>query len=690
QKLLVLEGERLSYRGLDVEQIGSVYEAAMGFRLERARGRSVALAPTGNRDAPTTINLEALLERPPSEREKWLLETYDEKLPTATAKAVRASRSEAEILAALEKRIDRRATPEPVPAGAMILQPSPERRRTGSHYTPRALTEPIVEAALRPVLEQLGAAPRADAILGLKICDPACGSGAFLVEACRQLATRVTAAWQRDGDAPTVPLDEDDRLHACRLVAQGCLYGVDKNPLAVELAKLSLWLATLAKEHPFTFLDHALRAGDALAGLNREQIARFGLTGGEQITTLEVRLAERLKTVGEYRSRIIAARDQRPYAQLEQELGNAENAMFWPRLAGDAAVAAFFAAGDARSREVKRLKLETALGHALGNPLETGALDEAVEALRRGGVTPFHWEIEFPEVFAGAGGGFDAVVGNPPFAGKNALQHANAEGYLDWLKTLHPESHGNSDLVAHFFRRAFTLLRPGGCFGLIATSTISQGDTRSTGLRWICGHGGTIYRARKRIVWPGRAAVVVSVVHVCKGAVAGPLDLDGRAAPVITAFLFHAGGSEDPVALAENAEKSFTGSYLLGMGFTFDDTDKGGAATPLAEMAQLIAADRRNQERIFPYLGGEEVNSSPTHAHHRYVINFEDYPLRREAMAKIWAAAAEAERRQWLRTGVVPLDYPGPVAADWPELLAIVERKVKPERERVSREARRV
>ena len=92
--------------------------------------------------------------------------------------------------------------------------------------------------------------------------------------------------------------------------------------------------------------------------------------------------------------------------------------------------------------------------------------------LRRGskGVIPFHWQLEFPEVFTEDGkddvaGGFDVIVGNPPFAGKNTMSAANADLYPDWLKALHEQSHGNSDLVAHFFRRAFTLLRSYGRFG---------------------------------------------------------------------------------------------------------------------------------------------------------------------------------------------------------------------------------
>ena len=157
-------------------------------------------------------------------------------------------------------------------------------------------------------------------------------------------------------------------------------------------------------------------------------------------------------------------------------------------------------------------------------------------------VVPFHWQIEFPEVFALDDGmkptrGFDVMVGNPPFAGKNTMAEGNANGYPEWLKELHSDSHGNSDLVAHFFRRAYSLLRERGCFGLIATNTIGQGDTRFTGLRWIRKHGGTIYRAVKRLTWPGEAAVVVSVIHVHKGSHAGPYLLGTREVPVITAYL---------------------------------------------------------------------------------------------------------------------------------------------------------
>ena len=129
--------------------------------------------------------------------------------------------------------------------------------------------------ALEPAFERLGPDATPEQVLELKVCDPAMGSGAFLVEACRALGG---AAGRRPGRAGRrrsrrFRPDEDEELHARRLVAQRCLYGVDKNPLAVDLAKLSLWLATLARDHEFTFLDHALKCGDSLVGLTQAQIA---------------------------------------------------------------------------------------------------------------------------------------------------------------------------------------------------------------------------------------------------------------------------------------------------------------------------------------------------------------------------------------------------------------------------------
>ena len=167
----------------------------------------------------------------------------------------------------------------------MVFQPSDERRTSGSHYTPRSLTEPIVRTTLQPILARLGDQPTPEQILDLKVCDPAMGSGAFLVEACRLLGDELVKAWHVHDSVPVIPPDEDEVLHARRLVAQRCLYGVDKNPMAVDLAKLSLWLATLAKDHPFTFLDHSLRCGDSLVGLTQRADRRVSLEPPPALTT---------------------------------------------------------------------------------------------------------------------------------------------------------------------------------------------------------------------------------------------------------------------------------------------------------------------------------------------------------------------------------------------------------------------
>lgn len=692
-KLLVLDGERLSYRTLDVEQIGSVYETVMGFTVETMKGPALALRGGKNDKVPVFVDLAELAALKGSERQKRLKDSYDVKLPDRIAKAVAAAKTQAELEAALKSRVDERASPGGTLArpGAPLLQPTDERRRTGSHYTPRTLTEPIVRHALEPAFERLGPDAKPQDVLALKVCDPAMGSGAFLVEACRQLAARLVKAWTRWPETrPRIPDDEDEELHARRLVAQRCLYGVDKNPRAVELAKLSLWLATLAREHEFTFLDHALKCGDSLVGLTKDQIAATHWDAEKPgLPLFRKFVADRVAEAERARGEIQSAPDDTRRIVLEQKHKQVERSVEHVRVLGDAVLSAFFAEDKAKAREKRRATIESwvsGIGEAKWENLRAAAA-----SLRTGEhpVRPFHWQIEFPEVFdpkrRDGNPGFDAIVGNPPFAGKNTIIAGNRDRYLPWLQRLHAGAHGNADLVAHFFRRAFGLLRRDGTFGLIATNTIGQGDTRATGLAAILGEGGAIARAVRRLKWPGEAAVVVSVVHVAKGEVRAPV-LDGRPVSRISAYLVEGELDHAPERLAANAKKAFQGSIVLGMGFTFDDAAAAkGEAESLETMRALIEKDRRNAERIFPYIGGEEVNTSPTHAHHRHVIDFADFPLRRDPSLPSWflnvgTEACEKRRQQWLRDGIVPGDYPDPVAADWPDLLEIVERFVKPER----------
>ena len=584
EKLIVLDGERISYRALDVEHVGSVYETMMGFRLETAEGLTVAIRAAKKQGAPAAVNLNALLDQPPATRAKWLQERTDRKLTDRLRRAARDADTMEALHAALDPVIDRNATPDLVPGGAMVLQPSEERRRSGSHYTPRELTEPIVRTALAPIFDRLraeaGGPLHPEQILDLKVCDPAMGSGAFLVEACRQLGDALVEAWRAHDAMPEIPPDENEIIFARRQVAQRCLYGVDRNPKAVDLAKLSLWLVTLAKDHPLTFLDHALRPGDALVGLSRRQLRAFHWKDDAkpfQAGFEAMRAREHLTRASELRRRIREADDSVSELELRNLCDDADRETDNVRLLGDLALAAFFEGAKPKQREDLRRQFAAAVQRG-----EMHGYVGWLEELRRTEppLAPFHWEIEFPEVFDRENPGFDVVVGNPPFAGKNTVAAANVASYPDWLKQVHEESHGNADLVAHFFRRAFGLLRTSGTSGLIATNTIAQGDMRSTGLRWICKHGGEIYGAQRRVKWPGLAAVVVSVLHVHKGHFPGVKLLDGELVDTITAFLFHRGGHDDPARLKANAGKSFQGSIVLGMGFTFDDTDTKGVAIP--------------------------------------------------------------------------------------------------------------
>ena len=249
-------------------------------------------------------------------------------------------------------------------------------------------------------------------------------------------------------------------MHARRLVAQRCLYGVDKNPLATDLAKLSLWLATLARDHEFTFLDHALKSGDSLVGLTQAQIAaahwdtsKPGLPLFRQL--VKDRVAEAMKG----RAEIQAAPDDTARAIQEQRhriIGRRGCVKI--RLMGDAVIAAFFAEDKAEAREKKRAEVESWLA---------GCASGVGQARRHGRdaeqgahpLTPFHWEIEFPEVFARENGGFDAIVGNPPFLGGSYITRSYGVEYFSYLTQSYAGCGHHCDYVGYFVRRNFDLLR---------------------------------------------------------------------------------------------------------------------------------------------------------------------------------------------------------------------------------------
>jgi hypothetical protein len=660
EKLLLLDGERLSYRALDVEQIGSVYQTMIGFTLEIARGTSIALKPAKSKGAPAFLDLDALLAIEPGKRAEHLQKLTDHKLTGNPAAALKTAQTHDDLLAALERKIARAASPDKVAPGSLILQPTDERRRSGSHYTPRVLTAPIVRKTLDPILARLGKNPTPQQILELKICDKAVGSGAFLVEGCRQLGDALVAAWQHHGGKPVIPPDEDELLHARRLVAQRCLYGVDRNPMAVDLAKLSLWLATLAKDHPFTFLDHSLRAGDALVGLSKKQIVAFhwDLTAPEakQRQFGQQRVENAIELATSFRREILEGGDFLMPDVKAERLKRADSALDEARRAGDLCIAAFFGGDKPKARAALRERyLDTLIEIISASPLPFDKIKEVeaiIAQLRKGAphpVTPFHWEIEFPEVFARENGGFDAFVGNPPYMGGTRISESGGMAYFQWLVTRFPPCEHHCDLVAYFFRQAFNLLRDKGSFGLIATNSISQGDTREGGLRVLLRDNGQIFDATPRYKWPGLAAVIVSVVHVAKGFPPLTAKLNGKTVSRISAYLLAGEMDESPQRLVGNPYFSI-GSKIYGQGFLFANDEPG--CTPIEERSKLLKTHPEWESRIPPYIGGEEINTDPAQHYHRFAIYLSD-------------AETEAE-----------LD-------EWPELRDIVATKVKPEREKL-------
>lgn len=615
EKLLVLDGERISYRALDVEQIGSVYETMMGFRLETATGASVAIKSDRKQGAPTALDLDALMIESPSNRAKSIEDRVDRKLTDRVRKAVSDATTLDELHAALMPVIDRAATPDLVPSGAMVLQPSEARRRSGSHYTPRELTEPLVRTTLEPVLARLRGAnsssPKPESILDLKVCDPAMGSGAFLVETCRYLGDALIESWRAHGQMPAIPPDEDEVIFARRLVAQRCLYGVDKNSVAVDLSKVSLWLATLARDHAFTFLDHSLRHGDSLVGLSLRQIEGLNWEPDTPILT-GFGVAEMLGRLRRLRA-LIREADERTDDDTTRALWiQAQNSIETVRLFGDLLLSAYLEGNNAAHRERLRAEYKTAV---LNHDIER--YRTALTASRHGSedpLVPFHWDVEFPEVFDRINGGFDAVVGNPPFLGGTRISSSLGQTYLDYLVNSAPGTTGNVDLAAFFIRRADCLLRTGGTLGLISTNSVKAGDSGQSSLWLLKASGRRLLADPIERQWPGTSANVAFV----------PVCLEKLQSELAEAVV--------PQALAHNDGMCNRGCDVFGAGFVLNEI----------EAEELVARDSTSHDLIQPYLGGEEFNNSPNLCHTRFIINFGDMPCER---ARTYKAAFERVER---------------------------------------------
>jgi hypothetical protein len=702
------QGRTLSYRALDVEQIGYVYEGLLERTVKRTIEVTLELDATKSAKTPwvklaeldsarldgAARLAELLHERSGSsvsrvrnDLAKPVDDTLADRLLTACQGDTKL-RDRVKPYAHL-LRTDPWGYPLVYPAGAFIVTTGSDRRETGTHYTPKSLTEAIVAETLTPVA-YVGPAegtPRdrwalksPAELLDLKICDPAMGSGAFLVQACRWLSDRLVEAWSQveatgktvsvDGEvlnagAAKEPLPRDSETRtviARRLIAERCLYGVDLNPLAVELAKLSIWLVTLAKGRPFGFLDHNLRCGDSLLGIHRlDQLTELSMTpsgkGQQRLFGQNIEMAVREAIELRTCLREMPIRDIRDIEAMAQLNADARQKIEVPERIADAFIGEVFVmGGTGAALENALASLSIQAGQAIeGDQDSRAAMRRRADAALATDLIVgkpvrrlIHWPLEFPEVFARPCSGFDALVGNPPFLGGRKIRGALGGDYLNYLVNCYGErASGNADLCAFFFLRSYDLCSSLGACGFIATNTIAEGDTRKTGLEYLLGRGARIFYAEDDFPWPGTAAVTIAIVHFTKCGSKIRCRLGGNYVDHITASLRTEAIAEKALPIQGNSELCFQGSVLAAKGFILN---------PL-QANRLIADDPKNKDVIFPYFTGDEIFNSAVLQPSRYVINFFDWPL--------------ARARQ----------YRAP--------LEIIEHEVMPVRAKVSRKAHR-
>ena len=678
------EARRLSFRDIDVEQIGYIYEGLLGYTCTRAEETVLGLLGKDGEEPELPLSvLNELAEqhaedadlagaiiawlkedqpgaKPPSPKALAKALVAGDTLPDADRALLAVTRDEA-LRADLRPwigviRRDLRGRPVVIQRGGLVVTETPSRRNAGAHYTPRSLAEEVVRYALEPLVYSPGPHETddrsqwqpvsSDRILDLHVADIACGSGAFLVAAARFLARELVEAWTREGTLGQYA-DEPGgaQRHALRQVVARCLYGADINEMAVEMCKLSLWLVSLDKDKPFSFVDDKVFVGNSLLGLT--DLRQLRVQHIDPAAAAERRLFE-LDRTGAYaraldvdavvnrvvrRRRELAsevddadpARSTTTKQRLQRE--NEEDLEVLTRVA-DAVVAAGLdpAVG---AKPGKRLNgaygdLAAALGRAF--PADGAGDDSMLGAVLERGLTPtvptdyerwhcLHWPLAVPEVMER--GGFDAIVGNPPFLGGQKLTGAMGDNVRDWFVNILAEGRrGSADLVAYFFLRAFSLLNGRGTVGLIATNTVAQGDTREVGLDRMVDSGFTITRAIQSRSWPSQsAALEFAAVWGTRDAVSPRTAMvcDDAPAARISSLLEPAGRAEGkPERLVENTGAAFIGCYVLGKGFILEPE----------EAREWIAEDPRNAEVLYPYLNGEDLNSRPDCSASRWVIDF--------------------------------------------------------------------
>lgn len=703
--------QRVSYKALDVEQIGHCYEGLLDHGAASIQVLALGLVgPDGGEPEISIDDLEARLVNGPAAVCEWLSDKERCKRTASALESLMAKRPEGVDLARLRVacghddatldrvlpfwgliRTDLRGLPIVLLPGSQYVTQTSTRRNMGAQYTTKALAEEVVQYALEPLVYDPGPQNEANrdkwklrtpaAILDLRVCDPAVGSGAILTAAGRYLADRLieSVAEYGPGEGPfaerladlTAASTEEQVVLARREIVDHCLYGVDKNPVAAEMAKLSLWLTTMARERPFTFLDHAIQVGDSLLGitdldqlrwLHLDPSARKGV-GGFEMLALDTRIAEATELARRLQElSVITVRDaierQRLHDELRSKLADLA-------IVADAVVGATLStAGKRGVTAEERLTSQIDRVHSAldedGSDFERQAALAALHGVSTGWLRTevpddlpvssdrkcFHWPLAFPEVFFGQEGRFHAAVGNPPYRGGPFLTGDMGESYREFLiAALATGARGIADLAAYFLLMASRIT---GIVGFLTTNTISQGDTREVGLDSLVAEGWSLYRARKSEPWPNEAAVFTDKIWLTDANWTGACVLDGRPVTGIsTALTISTRVQGAPHRLAENRGVAFEGNHLWGDGFIIGEE----------EARSLIKEDPRNAEVVFPNTNGKQLNSSPDLLPGRWVINFFDWPIER---AK---------------------SYPGP--------FAIVEERVRPARMLINRERNR-
>jgi hypothetical protein len=421
------------------------------------------------------------------------------------------------------------------------------------------------------------------------------------------------------------------------------------------MAKLSLWLLTVAKDKPFEFLDHSIRCGDSLVGLHSiEQLRHFSLKpDADDAVLFKGPLDNAVDEAIDLRLKLedMLANTVEDVQRQEKLLNEANENIARLRCAADLLVAAEFWGENAKD------KLERVRHAAVksGHYFEQGPTNEfeQVAAEQRRGQAMFHWPLEFPEVITKRRG-FDAFIGNPPFKRGKDISGLLGNRYREFVVSIVANgARGSADLVTYFFLVAFNLLRSLGTFGLLGTNTISEGDTREVGLDRLIDAEGDIFNAVPDFNWPGDASLMVSLVHLYKGKWKGSRLLSGSQVQNITPLL-NEENHWTPSKLLSNRSLSYQGTNILGLGFTMSPS----------EAQALLSRGEATKVVLSGYLGGKDVTDSPTCAPSRWAINFWDWPLDRHSC---------------------PKRYVGPAASDYPTLLRLVKEKVKPERDNKKR-----